>query len=210
MSTLRSTLCSAATAALLAGPASTAILDFDLVFVITDVGGAPQDLLGQSFGGSLSFDDALLDGDGNADLEGTEFSVVVDFFGQFLTGSNDIDFPVFPELVVVSGAPFSIDFIIDESPFVENPTPIDRPDVFSIEIVTNLLPPAPPLTGSPVVNGALNGPTLMGSAVINGGSAAIPLPAGLPLLMGAGGALAALRLRRRRGARAADGLPGAL
>ena len=96
-------------------PAQAAPVSFDFDVFVTS---GPYS--GTSGTGMVSFDDSDLDGDGNAVLEGDEFSLLVTLFGQSFTEADDYDAPFYPELVVSDGSPTGLDFLVTEvdPPFV--------------------------------------------------------------------------------------------
>jgi hypothetical protein len=61
-----------------------------------------------------------------------QFQITFEIFGQAFTESDDMDFPIAPELRFVDGLPIALDFIISENPSVTNPVAIAESGVLDI------------------------------------------------------------------------------
>lgn len=170
----------AACAALpLAAPVRAAPLDFLFQFEVTSVVGVRQDLLGSILTGDLTIDDADLDGAGDGTIGGADMMLEIVFSGQSLFESNDIDFPDYPEITFEGFAPTNVNIV-----FVEGASGVAFVEPQVVELV---------MVGDVVFDAGV----YYGEAFVE--SAAIPLPAALPLSLAALGGLGALRLRRRKG-----------
>jgi hypothetical protein len=107
---IRSAVLSAASfavAALLASAsAQAAIVTFNFSLLAQD-----SSLIGT---GSFSYDDVVLDIDGNGNVTQANGGLEVDaiVFGIAFDESNDIDFSAFPEVNVIGGIPIELDFFL--------------------------------------------------------------------------------------------------
>lgn len=100
-------------------------------------------LAGEVGTGSFTYDsDDVSDGEDilrlNPDDHGLE--VELDFLGQSFDETNDVDYPLFPELGFISGEPAVLDFNVVEGDSL-NPTEIEEPGVLSFQ--TRDLAPTP-------------------------------------------------------------------
>ncbi len=141
---------------------------------------SPQ-FLGATGSGSITYDDSLLTGVGIELLGTSDFMVELMLFGQTFTNSDDINFPLFPELGFIDGDIVVLDFLISEFAFdpPANPVLIDEPNVVGIDLFDAL-----PIAGAP----GLFIPVFI--------TTPIPAPATIPLMALAG--LIAMRKSKRR------------
>ncbi len=127
--------------------------------------------------GSFIYDDALVSSSGLDFLTAADgIEIYLDIFGQSFSHEDDADFPFYPEIVFLNGAPVGLDFIISE-PF----TLIDEPGVTSIamgSLVEWVPPPPGPLE-------ALAPAVVPFDFTLSVDIPAVPTPAALPLLAAA-------------------------
>ncbi len=110
-------------AALMAGAISTQAVDYS--FEGTVVNGPLAGTVGT---GSFSFDETLLDGAGDGLFDPTTgLTLTFTIFGQNFTEFDDVDFDDFPELLVLGGVPFGLDFLVVD----HLPTDINEPTVLA-------------------------------------------------------------------------------
>ncbi|MCB1723507.1 MAG: hypothetical protein KDJ39_07415 [Gammaproteobacteria bacterium] len=126
------------------GQASAAVVNSTFSMSVTEVSvGQPGNvdpthpLLGTLGTGSFSYDaDDIVTG--NEVLDSTQFSLVLELFGQTFTQADDVEFPDAPTLAFAGGTPYALDFIVGELhpalPAWPNPVAIDQPGVIAIRL----------------------------------------------------------------------------
>lgn len=179
MNTLK-TLCAASAAMVLAGPATAAMLSYDVEFEVTLTDAATAGFLGTVFDGTIAFDDSLLDINGDGVIAGSDLALDFIFDGIAYDETNDIDYDFFPEVEVVDNMLATIDLVI-EAGF--NGAAFTDPNVFLLTSITDFFFDS-------------STDTYLADVTLNDvGFGVVPLPAGAPLMLGG---LAALGLMSRR------------
>lgn len=170
----------------LPGMVEAATVRFDLAPIVVQTERSDPrapDFTGLVGGGSFSFDNSAIRGVGNEVIGAGALRIDVSLFGQRFNQANDRRAGTFPALLLIDGAPAALDFAV--SRFGGNPVRFDDRRVLGFFT-------------DPFTTLTLVAPATYAVAVTATSIAPVPLPAGLPLLLGAAGVFGLLGWRRRR------------